>query len=71
MDVRAAFDAIVGNLEYPMFIVTTRAGEEPLGCLVGFATQTSIDPPRFIVCLSIPPPSRSHAEDAGSDAMRE
>jgi hypothetical protein len=35
-----------------MFIVTARDGEEPLGCLVGFATQTSIDPPRFAVCLS-------------------
>ena len=52
MDVRAAFNAIVGNLEYPMFIVTARAGDERLGCLVGFATQTSIDPPRFAVCLS-------------------
>jgi flavin reductase (DIM6/NTAB) family NADH-FMN oxidoreductase RutF len=46
------FNALVGNLEYPMFIVTARAGSEPLGCLVGFATQTSIDPPRFAVCLS-------------------
>ena len=52
MDLRAAFNAIVGDLEYPMFIVTARAGGEPLGCLVGFATQTSIDPPRFAVCLS-------------------
>jgi flavin reductase (DIM6/NTAB) family NADH-FMN oxidoreductase RutF len=52
MDFRAAFNAIVGNLEYPMFIVTTRAAGEPLGCLVGFTTQASIDPSRFIVCLS-------------------
>jgi flavin reductase (DIM6/NTAB) family NADH-FMN oxidoreductase RutF len=52
VDVRAAFNAIVGNLEYPMFIVTARAGDERLGCLVGFTTQTSIDPPRFAVCLS-------------------
>jgi flavin reductase (DIM6/NTAB) family NADH-FMN oxidoreductase RutF len=50
--VRETFNAIVGDLEYPMFIVTARAGDEPLGCLVGFATQTSIDPPRFAVCLS-------------------
>src|SRR4051794_12797594 len=35
-----------------MFIVTARAHGEPLGCLVGFATQTSISPPRFLVCLS-------------------
>ena len=48
----ATFHVLVGELEYPMFIVTARAGGEPLGCLVGFATQMSIDPPRFAVCLS-------------------
>jgi flavin reductase (DIM6/NTAB) family NADH-FMN oxidoreductase RutF len=49
----SAFEGIVGDLEYPMFIVTARgAGDEPLGCLVGFTTQSSIDPPRFIACLS-------------------
>jgi flavin reductase (DIM6/NTAB) family NADH-FMN oxidoreductase RutF len=51
-DVVAAFNGVVGHLEYSMFIVTARAGDEPLGCLVGFASQTSIDPPRFVVCLS-------------------
>ena len=51
-DTVATFHALVGNLEYPMFIVTARAGDERLGCLVGFATQMSIDPPRFAVCLS-------------------
>ena len=52
MDVGDAFEALVGDLEYPMFVVTAHAGGEPLGCLVGFATQASIDPPRFAVCLS-------------------
>jgi flavin reductase (DIM6/NTAB) family NADH-FMN oxidoreductase RutF len=52
VDVRETFDALVGDLEHPMFIVTARAGDEPLGCLVGFATQASIDPRRFLVCLS-------------------
>ena len=47
-----AFDAIVGELDYPMLIVTAAAGDERAGCLVGFATQTSISPPRFLVCLS-------------------
>jgi flavin reductase (DIM6/NTAB) family NADH-FMN oxidoreductase RutF len=51
-EVAAAFNTLAGDLEYPMFIVTARAGGEPLGCLVGFATQMSIDPPRFAVCLS-------------------
>jgi flavin reductase (DIM6/NTAB) family NADH-FMN oxidoreductase RutF len=46
------FDAFVGGLDYPMFVVTTTDGTERSGCLVGFATQTSIDPPRLLVCLS-------------------
>jgi flavin reductase (DIM6/NTAB) family NADH-FMN oxidoreductase RutF len=47
-----AFEGLVGDLEYPMFIVTAHAGGERLGCLVGFTTQASINPPRFIACLS-------------------
>jgi flavin reductase (DIM6/NTAB) family NADH-FMN oxidoreductase RutF len=42
----------LAKFDYPMFIVTAAAGDERAGCLVGFATQCSIDPPRFIVCLS-------------------
>jgi flavin reductase (DIM6/NTAB) family NADH-FMN oxidoreductase RutF len=48
----AAFHALVAGLEYPMFIVTASAGEERAGCLVGFATQGSIEPPRLLVMLS-------------------
>lgn len=48
----AAFEELVGELDYPMFIVTARGGGELAGCLVGFATQCSIDPARFLVCLS-------------------
>jgi flavin reductase (DIM6/NTAB) family NADH-FMN oxidoreductase RutF len=51
-DLGATFTAIVGDLEYPMFIVTATADGEPLGCLIGFATQMSIDPPRFVIGLS-------------------
>jgi flavin reductase (DIM6/NTAB) family NADH-FMN oxidoreductase RutF len=47
-----AFESIVGRLDYPMFVVTAAVGEELAGCLVGFATQCSIDPPRFLVCMS-------------------
>jgi flavin reductase (DIM6/NTAB) family NADH-FMN oxidoreductase RutF len=46
------FNALMGELDYPMFIVTAAQGGERAGCLVGFATQCSIDPPRFLVCLS-------------------
>ena len=47
-----AFDALVRELDYPMFVVTAAAGDEVDGCLVGFATQCSISPPRFLACLS-------------------
>lgn len=47
-----AFDAIMGRLDYAMFVVTARRGEERSGCLVGFAGQVSIDPARFLVCIS-------------------
>jgi flavin reductase (DIM6/NTAB) family NADH-FMN oxidoreductase RutF len=47
-----SFDGLMGTLDYPMFIVTARRGDERAGCLVGFATQASIHPSRFLVCLS-------------------
>jgi flavin reductase (DIM6/NTAB) family NADH-FMN oxidoreductase RutF len=40
------------TLDYPMFVVTARRRRRQDGCLVGFVTQTSIDPPRLLVCLS-------------------
>lgn len=46
------FGAFTAGLDYPMFVVTTTDGTERSGCLVGFTTQTSIDPPRFLACLS-------------------
>jgi len=49
---RSAFDELVQELDYSMIIVTCAAGGERAGCLVGFATQTSIRPPRYLVCLS-------------------
>jgi flavin reductase (DIM6/NTAB) family NADH-FMN oxidoreductase RutF len=51
-DVSARFEGLVGALDYPMFIVTAASRSERDGCLVGFTTQSSIDPPRFLVCLS-------------------
>lgn len=46
-------ERFVSGLDYPMYVVTTRADDDRAGCLVGFATQTSIDPPRFLVCISL------------------
>jgi flavin reductase (DIM6/NTAB) family NADH-FMN oxidoreductase RutF len=47
-------DEFVAGFDYPVFVVTTVAPGTGTraGCLVGFATQTSIDPFRFLVCLS-------------------
>ncbi len=59
-----AFEGLVGELEYPMFIITTKVDGEPLGCLVGFTTQASIDPPRFVACLS----HRNRTYRLGKDA---
>jgi flavin reductase (DIM6/NTAB) family NADH-FMN oxidoreductase RutF len=46
------FARLVATLDYPVYIVTTAVGEERSGCLIGFATQCSIHPPRFLACIS-------------------
>jgi flavin reductase (DIM6/NTAB) family NADH-FMN oxidoreductase RutF len=51
-DARSEVHKLVSEIDYPMYIVTVAAGGERAGCLVGFTTQCSIDPPRFLVCLS-------------------
>lgn len=58
------FSDLVGDLEYPMMIVTAAAGGEKAGCLVGFATQCSIEPPLFAVWLS----RRNHTFRVAQDA---
>jgi flavin reductase (DIM6/NTAB) family NADH-FMN oxidoreductase RutF len=52
VEAQGTFHQLVGELDYPMFIVTTRADQQQAGCLIGFGTQCSIDPPRFLACLS-------------------
>ena len=47
-----AFEALAAGFDYPMFVATTVHAGEPAGCLVGFATQVSIDPARFLVAIS-------------------
>ncbi|MHC9292330.1 flavin reductase family protein [Mycobacterium sp. LTG2003] len=60
----AAFDDLVGLLDYPMFVVTARAGDRMGGCLVGFATQSSINPPKFLIGLS----RKNHTFKVAQDA---
>ncbi len=47
-----AFEAVMKGTETPSYVVTAAAAGERAGCLVGFATRCSIDPPRFGVWLS-------------------
>ena len=50
----ADIDELLSAIDYPLFIVTTVGeGGERSGCLIGFATQCSIEPPRFLAGLSV------------------
>jgi flavin reductase (DIM6/NTAB) family NADH-FMN oxidoreductase RutF len=50
----ASFDRFARPLDYPMFVLTVPGADRgpPSGCLVGFATQCSIAPPRVLACVS-------------------
>jgi flavin reductase (DIM6/NTAB) family NADH-FMN oxidoreductase RutF len=47
-----AFDALMMSLDAPMAVVTTAVAGERAGCLVGFHSQSAIDPGRYCVWLS-------------------
>lgn len=47
------FDALVAAMDTAMIVVTVASGDERDGCLVGFHSQSSIDPPRYTVWLSV------------------
>ena len=66
-----AFDRFVEPLDYPMFVLTVpgAGGSRPDGCLVGFATQCSISPPRFLVCVSKANHTYRHASRARIAAL--
>jgi flavin reductase (DIM6/NTAB) family NADH-FMN oxidoreductase RutF len=51
-DTEQTFNELVAETDYAMLIVTAAAEGQRAGCLVGFATQCSVDPPRFLVFLS-------------------
>jgi flavin reductase (DIM6/NTAB) family NADH-FMN oxidoreductase RutF len=67
MDAEKEFQRLVGELDYPLLVVTVAAGDERSGCLVGFATQCSIHPPRYWVCIS--KANHTHAVALRSSAM--
>ncbi len=49
---RAQFDRFPAAVDNAVCVVTARAGEETDGCLVGFHTQCSLDPPRYLILLA-------------------
>jgi flavin reductase (DIM6/NTAB) family NADH-FMN oxidoreductase RutF len=52
MSAASVVASVADRLDTPMVIVTARDGARRAGCLVGFATQCSIDPARWLVCIS-------------------
>jgi flavin reductase (DIM6/NTAB) family NADH-FMN oxidoreductase RutF len=41
------------RVDFPYYLLTVRAPDEEMsGCLAGFVTQCSIDPPNFVACIS-------------------
>ena len=63
------FQRLVAQLDYPMFIATVAAGGERSGCLIGFATQCSIHPPRFLAGISDKNHTYRVAREAGVMAL--
>ena len=48
----SSFERLAATLDYPVYVITTAFKSERSGCLIGFATQCSIRPPRFLACIS-------------------
>jgi len=61
-----SFEDVTELLDYPMVVVTTASNGRSAGCLAGFATQISIDPPRYLVGLS----DKNHTHRVALDAER-
>ena len=63
------FLKLAGSLDYPIFIVTTRVADRLEGCVIGFATQCSFHPARFLACLSRTNRTFDLAEEADALAV--
>jgi flavin reductase (DIM6/NTAB) family NADH-FMN oxidoreductase RutF len=46
------FEELMSMLDSPVFVVTTQADGHPSGCVVSFATQVGVQPPRFLVAIA-------------------
>jgi flavin reductase (DIM6/NTAB) family NADH-FMN oxidoreductase RutF len=48
-----SLEAFFERIDFPYYVVTVRTSDgEMSGCLAGFVTQCSIDPPNFLVCIA-------------------
>lgn len=66
----APFEEITGRARHSMVIATVQpAGGEPAGCLVGLHTRCSIEPARYLVCLSVHNRTHDVASRAGFMAV--
>lgn len=68
-DAEDALAELLGDLDRTMWILTVAADGERSGCLMGFATQASLDPPRFLACVSRDNHTFGVAERAGYVAV--
>jgi flavin reductase (DIM6/NTAB) family NADH-FMN oxidoreductase RutF len=44
--------ALTARVNYPIYVACTEHEGQKAGCVAGFVTQCSIDPARFLVCVS-------------------
>lgn len=65
----SGFAKLAATLDYPLYVVTAAVGGERTGCLIGFGTQCSIHPPRFLACISRKNHTLGIAARAGSLAV--
>jgi flavin reductase (DIM6/NTAB) family NADH-FMN oxidoreductase RutF len=65
----APADAMTSTANYPLYVVTAADDDEISGCLAGFVTQSSIEPVRFIICISKSNHTFAVAENSASLAL--
>ena len=45
-------EPLVNATDYPLYVVTAAADGQRSGCMAGFVTQSSLQPIRFLICIS-------------------
>lgn len=69
-ELRERLNGLLGGGDQPVVVVTARSAEAAMaGCLVGFVSQCSINPPRFAIWLSVRNHTYTIARTAGHLAV--